>query len=301
MFLHILSLVWRLFKAHRTLVINYLVELLLPKQFLELNLLVRIFNFTLFVGLGDFDELYFSPELVDDAALFVEYLLDLDDALFESDLHDDKLILGRVLEELEHLLHLFRVGLLVPEDGLLDDVTRRLLQKMVGLLLRQALDKIAFLPFGLLVDQWRWRVFSGEIAPEEYNSAWWELRREYQGIQPPVIRSEDDFDPGAKYHVPANVPYTRYFLAYILQFQFHRALCAAAGIDGPLHRCSVYGSAEAGARLAAMLEMGASEPWPEALEVIAGTRDMDASAMLDYFAPLSAWLDEQNEGRACGW
>jgi len=140
MFLHILSLVWRLFKAHRTLVINYLVELLLPKQFLELNLLVRIFDFTLFVGLGDFDELYFSPELVDDAALFVEYLLDLDDALFESDLHDDKLILGRVLEELEHLLHLFRVGLLVPEDGLLDDVTRRLLQKMVGLLLRQLME-----------------------------------------------------------------------------------------------------------------------------------------------------------------
>ena len=188
--------------------------------------------------------------------------------------------------------YLVKVGLLDRVPSASDDV---------GLLLRQALDKIAFLPFGLLVDQWRWRVFSGEIAPEEYNSAWWELRREYQGIQPPVIRSEDDFDPGAKYHVPANVPYTRYFLAYILQFQFHRALCAAAGIDGPLHRCSVYGSAEAGARLAAMLEMGASEPWPEALEVIAGTRDMDASAMLDYFAPLSAWLDEQNEGRACGW
>ena len=188
--------------------------------------------------------------------------------------------------------YLVKVGLLdrVPSAG-----------NEVGLLLRQALDKIAFLPFGLLVDQWRWRVFSGEIAPEEYNTAWWELRREYQGIQPPVVRSEDDFDPGAKYHVPANVPYTRYFLAYILQFQFHRALCAAAGIDSPLHRCSVFGSAEAGARLAAMLEMGASEPWPEALEVIAGTRDMDASAILDYFAPLSAWLDEQNEGRACGW
>ena len=185
------------------------------------------------------------------------------------------------------------------EVGLLDRAPSA--ENDVGLLLRQALDKIAFLPFGLLIDQWRWRVFAGDIAPEQYNTAWWKLRREYQGIRPPVPRSEDDFDPGAKYHVPANTPYTRYFLAHILQFQFHRALCEAAGIEEPLHRCSVYGSVEAGARLAAMLEMGASEAWPEALEEIAGTRETDATAILDYFSPLSVWLDEQNEARACGW
>jgi peptidyl-dipeptidase A len=171
----------------------------------------------------------------------------------------------------------------------------------VALLLRQALDKIAFLPFGLLVDQWRWRVFAGEILPEDYNTAWWELRREYQGVKAPVPRTANDFDPGAKFHVPGNTPYTRYFLAHILQFQFHRALCEAAGIEGPLHRCSIYGSREAGGRLREMLEMGASEPWPEALNTIAGEREMDATAILEYFAPLSAWLDEQNSGRRCGW
>ena len=187
--------------------------------------------------------------------------------------------------------YLVRVGLLnrVPAAG------------DIPFLLRQALDKIAFLPFGLLVDQWRWQVFAGEVAPEEYNAAWWRLREEYQGVGPPLPRSEADFDPGAKYHVPANVPYTRYFLAHILQFQFHAALCAAAGNQGPLHRCSIFESAEAGARLRAMLEMGASRPWPEALEAIAGTRRMDAAAVLDYFAPLRAWLDEQNAERACGW
>ena len=171
----------------------------------------------------------------------------------------------------------------------------------IGLLLRQALDKISFLPFGLLVDQWRWRVFSGEIPPARYNAAWWELREQYQGIRPPVPRSEDDFDPGAKYHVPANTPYTRYFLAHILQFQFHRALCQVAGVEGPLHRCSIFASEEAGAKLASMLQMGASRPWPDALEAIAGTRAMDATAILDYFAPLAVWLDEQNEDRTCGW
>ena len=188
--------------------------------------------------------------------------------------------------------YLVRVGLLdrVPTGG-----------GDIGLLLRQALDKVAFLPFGLMVDQWRWQVFSGDIPPDQYNTAWWQLRQQYQGIRPPVARSEDDFDPGAKYHVPANTPYTRYFLAHILQFQFHRALCEAAGLEGPLHRCSIYGSTEAGERLVEMLEMGASRPWPDALEAIAGTRDMDATAILDYFAPLAAWLDEQNEGRACGW
>ena len=171
----------------------------------------------------------------------------------------------------------------------------------IGLLHRQALDKVAFLPFGLLVDQWRWQVFSGEITPDRYNEGWWELREQYQGIRPPVARSTENFDPGAKYHVPANTPYTRYFLAHILQFQFHRALCEAAGIEGPLHRCSIFESEEAGKRLRTMLELGASRPWPEALEAIAGTREMDATAILDYFAPLAAWLDEQNQGRACGW
>ena len=171
----------------------------------------------------------------------------------------------------------------------------------IGLLLNQALDKVAFLPFGLLVDQWRWKVFSGEVAPERYNEAWWELRRRYQGVVAPVARSEADFDPGAKYHVAANVPYTRYFLGTILQFQFHRALCQAAGYQGPLHRCSIYANPEAGRRLKSMLEMGASRPWPDALEALTGQRQMDAGAMRDYFAPLTRWLDQQNAGHACGW
>ena len=171
----------------------------------------------------------------------------------------------------------------------------------LGVLLKMALDKIAFLPFGLLVDQWRWQVFSGEIGPGEYNRGWWELRNRYQGIAAPVARTEEQFDAGAKYHVPANTPYTRYFLAHILQFQFHRALCEAAGVEGSLHRCSIYGSEEAGSRLIDMLEMGVSRPWPDALESIAGEREMDATAILDYFAPLQVWLDEQNAGRTCGW
>jgi peptidyl-dipeptidase A len=171
----------------------------------------------------------------------------------------------------------------------------------LGLLMRDALDKIAFLPFGLLVDQWRWRVFSGEITPANYNASWWELRTRYQGVAPPVARSEADFDPGAKFHIPANVPYTRYFLAHILQFQFHRSLCEAAGYQGPLHRCTIFGNEEAGRRLQAMMEMGRSRPWPDALEALTGGREMDATAILDYFAPLRAWLDEQNHGRTCGW
>ena len=170
-----------------------------------------------------------------------------------------------------------------------------------ALLLRQALDKVAFLPFGLLVDQWRWRVFAGDVGPPDYNRLWWELRARYQGVSPPVERGADAFDPGAKYHVPANVPYTRYFLANILQFQFYRAMCRAAGHTGPLHRCSFYGSREAGRRLDAMLRLGASRPWPDALEQLTGERTMDAGALLEYFVPLKAWLDRQNAGQAVGW
>ena len=183
--------------------------------------------------------------------------------------------------------------------GLLDKAPDA--SKDIGLLLARALEKVAFLPFGLMIDQWRWRVFSGEIPPEKYNEAWWQLRLKYQGIAPPPGRTESDFDAGAKYHVAANVPYTRYFLADILQFQFHRALSEAAGCTVALNRCSIYGNAQAGARLKAMLEMGQSRPWQDALEKIAGTRAMDASAIRDYFAPLQKWLDEQNRGKPVGW
>ncbi len=155
------------------------------------------------------------------------------------------------------------------------------------------MEKIAFLPFGLLIDQWRWRVYSGEISPADYNKAWWDLRLKYQGVAPPSPRGEELFDPGAKYHVPANYSYTRYFLAYILQFQFHRELSKMAGCTAPLHRCSIYDNKAVGSRLDAMLKMGQSRPWPDALEALAGTRQMDATAIVDYFAPLKTWLDEQ--------
>jgi peptidyl-dipeptidase A len=167
--------------------------------------------------------------------------------------------------------------------------------------MKMALDKIAFLPFGKLIDEWRWGVFDGRIKPADYNKAWWELREKYQGLVPPVARTEEDFDPGAKYHIPGNTPYTRYFLSFILQFQFHKALCDAAGHQGPLHECSIFGNTEAGRKYGAMMALGASQPWPETLEKLTGTRQMDASAILDYFAPLQGWLAEQNKGQQCGW
>lgn len=188
--------------------------------------------------------------------------------------------------------YLVKLGLLDKEPSTEGDVP---------LLLSQALDKVAFLPFGLLIDKWRWNVFNGNIKPEDYNKAWWDLRTRYQGVAPPVERTEADFDPGAKNHVPTSVPYVRYFLAHVLQFQFHKAACEQAGFTGPLHRCSIAGNAEVGARFKAMLEMGASRPWPEALKTFTGSDQMDASAMLAYFAPLKDWLDKQNEGKSCGW
>jgi peptidyl-dipeptidase A len=171
----------------------------------------------------------------------------------------------------------------------------------IGLLMRRALDKVAFLPFGLLIDQWRWKVFRGEITPAQFNEAWWDLKLKYQGVAPASPRGEDLFDPGAKYHVPGSVPYTRYFLATILQFQFHRSLAKTAGCTTPIHRCSIYDSKAAGDRLNAMMKMGVSRPWPDALEALTGQRQMDATAIRDYFAPLQKWLDEQNKGKPVGW
>ena len=188
----------------------------------------------------------------------------------------------------------------LQKAGILGPVERSE-KNLINLQMKDALEKVAFLPFGKLIDQWRWDVFSGKVSPANYNAAWWALRRKYQGVEAPLPRSEQDFDPGAKYHIPENTPYTRYFLARILQFQFHRALCQAAGQNGPLYECSIFGSKAAGDKLRAMLSLGASKPWPDALEALTGQRQMDATAMLEYFAPLRAWLKEQNRGQKCGW
>ena len=187
----------------------------------------------------------------------------------------------------------------LQQIGLLDEAAVE--GEDIGFLMKMALDKVAFLPFGLLVDQWRWKVFSGETSPENYNSSWWDLREKYQGIQAPVARSEEDFDPGAKYHIPKNTPYSRYFLAHIMQFEFHRALCEKAQNTGPLHSCSIYNSKEAGRHFNKMLETGASRPWQEVYYEFTGKHEIDASAILEYFAPLQDYLDEQNQGRQCGW
>lgn len=180
----------------------------------------------------------------------------------------------------------------LKQIGLIDRVPDQ--SADIGFLLQRSLDKVAFLPFGYLVDQWRWKVFSGEVGPGNYNKAWWELREKYQGVTAPVPRTENDFDAGAKYHVPGNTPYARYFLAHILQFQFHRALCREAGFTGPLYQCSIYGNKQAGEKLKQMLAMGLSKPWPEALKAMTGEDKMDATAIIDYFAPLKQWLDAEN-------
>jgi peptidyl-dipeptidase A len=185
------------------------------------------------------------------------------------------------------------------EIGLIDQVPGT--DADIPYLLRMALQKVAFLPFGYIVDRWRWQVFAGETPPDRYNEAWWALRTQYQGVAPPGPRPADAFDPGAKSHIASNTPYMRYFLATVYQFQFHRAACRIAGWSGPLNRCSIYGNKQVGERFQAMLRMGASRPWPEALAAFTGERDLDASAIIDYFAPLDRWLTEQNKGETCGW
>ncbi|MEO8460321.1 MAG: M2 family metallopeptidase [Dokdonella sp.] len=174
-------------------------------------------------------------------------------------------------------------------------------QAMLNAQMKLALGKIAFLPFGLVIDKWRWGVFDGSIGKDDYNSGWWNLRRQYQGLSSPVAATPGDFDPGAKNHVPTNVPYMRYFLADILQFQFYRSLCKAAGHTGPLYTCSIYGNKKAGEQYWAMLGKGASQPWQKTLKEMTGQDHMDASAIIDYFAPLQTWLKQQNKGKTCGW
>lgn len=215
-------------------------------------------------------------------------------ALFQNGAHDGfHEAIGDTIELNLTPVYLNKIGLAAS--------SRSNEKAVINAQMQLALKKIAFLPFGKLIDEWRWGVFDGSIAPDGYNAAWWNLREKYQGVSPPIARSEQDFDAGAKYHVPGNTPYMRYFLAHILQFQFQRALCKEAGFSGPLHECSVYGNQAAGEKLWAMLGEGASQPWQQTLEQMTGERTMDAAAILDYFAPLKTWLEEQNEGKTCGW
>ncbi|MDL5364653.1 M2 family metallopeptidase [Xanthomonas sp. NCPPB 2654] len=174
-------------------------------------------------------------------------------------------------------------------------------EALINAQMRMALAKVSFLPFGLMIDRWRWGVFDGSIAPDHYNQAWWELKAKYQGVAPPTPRGEDFFDPGAKYHVPGNTPYTRYFLSHILQFQFYKGLCDAAGYKGPLYECTFYGNKEAGQKFWSMLQRGGSQPWQQTLKELTGNDKLDAAPLLEYFAPMQEWLTQQNQGQMCGW
>uniref|UniRef100_A0A8C2A5F1 Angiotensin-converting enzyme n=1 Tax=Cyprinus carpio TaxID=7962 RepID=A0A8C2A5F1_CYPCA len=186
--------------------------------------------------------------------------------------------------------------------GLLDKVEDNK-ESTINFLMSIALDKIAFLPFGYLMDQWRWKVFDGRISSSEYNKEWWNMRMKYQGLCPPVPRTEEDFDPGAKFHIPANVPYVRYFVSFVIQFQFHKALCEAAGQPAPLHNCDIYQSKEAGKLLGDVMKMGFSKPWPEAMTLITGQAKMSVQPLMEYFQPLIEWLEEENKknGDVLGW
>jgi len=171
----------------------------------------------------------------------------------------------------------------------------------ISLLMQQALDGVVSVPWTLMLDKWRAKVFTGETSSEELNNSWWELREFYQGIGAPADRGADAFDPGAKYHIPGNTPYTRYYLAKILQYQFHESLCTQMGFEGPLHECSIYDNELAGAKLRAMLALGQSQDWQTALEALTGTRELSGKSMLNYYQPLKDWLDIQNAERTCGW
>jgi len=184
--------------------------------------------------------------------------------------------------------------------GLLDQVPNNP-KAAINVQMKMAIEKVAFLPFGLLIDKWRWDVFSGKTPKANYNQAWWDLREKYQGVSAPAPRTEADFDPGAKYHIPGSTPYIRYFLARIYQFQFHRALCKAAGYTGPIDKCSIYGNKAAGDKLREMLSLGASKTWPEALAVLSGETKADATALVEYFEPLRSYLKEETKAEKCGW
>ncbi len=215
-------------------------------------------------------------------------------ALFQTGAHDgfheaigDTIVLAMTPKYLES------IGLV--------DAQQQSEQALINSQMRMALAKVAFLPFGLMIDRWRWGVFDGTIQPDQYNKAWWDLKAKYQGVAPVETRGEEFFDAGAKYHVPGNTPYTRYFLSHVLQFQFYKSLCDAAGHTGPLNECSFYGNKAAGQKLQAMLGKGASQPWQQTMKELTGGETMDASAVLEYFAPLQQWLVQQNEGQTCGW
>ncbi|XP_053212228.1 angiotensin-converting enzyme-like [Panonychus citri] len=184
--------------------------------------------------------------------------------------------------------------------GLLDEISSDP-EGDLNHLMSMALDKIAFLPSGYLMDKWRWEVFANSSTHANLNKLWWKYRLRYQGLCPPVRRTEDDFDPGSKYHIAASVPYIRYFVSYIIQFQFHKALCEAANNTGPLYQCDIYQSREAGQLLSNVLSLGASKHWSEALKMMTGSEKMSAEPLLQYFAPLIEWMKTQVTPEEIGW
>ncbi|KAI4468733.1 angiotensin-converting enzyme [Holotrichia oblita] len=164
----------------------------------------------------------------------------------------------------------------------------------MNFLMTMALRKVAYAPFALLVDQ-------NGVRTMNFN--WWELRLLYQGIVPPIARNEGHLDAVAKRHIPADLPYMKYYVALLLEFQIFDALCGAMGHTAQLHTCDIYRSREAGRILTDIMQAGKAKHWKDVLRTLrTKTNGLSAEPLLKYFQPLLAWLKVQNRDEAfIGW
>lgn len=168
-------------------------------------------------------------------------------------------------------------------------------------LLNSALDQIVFIPWAAgVMTSWEHDFYEGDLSADELNKRWWDYVARFQGIAPPEPRGEEYCDPATKTHInddPAQ--YYKYAIAFAIKYQLHMYIAKNILHQDP-RNCSYYGNKELGAFLYNLMKVGATRDWRQLIREATG-EDLSAKAMLEYYAPLMKYLQEQNKGRDIGW
>lgn len=164
-------------------------------------------------------------------------------------------------------------------------------------LLREALNYIVFMPWSAgVMTRFEHELYARNLPADQWNARWWELARRYQGIVPPTARGEQFADGLTKTHINDDPgQYYDYALSFALLFQMHNHIAKNILNQDP-RNTNYYGNTGVGDFLRTLMAPGASRPWRDVLRETTG-QELNANAMMEYFAPLYGWLQEQNRGR----
>jgi peptidyl-dipeptidase A len=147
---------------------------------------------------------------------------------------------------------------------------------------------------------WEADVYAKGLPADQWNARWWQYVRDFQGVEPPAARGEEWCDAATKTHIN-DTPcyYYSYAIAQVFKYQLNDYI-AKKILKQPPQSCNYANNKEVGDFFRKIMEKGKTEDWRKVIKEATG-EELSTRAMVEFYAPLMTWLQEQNKGRPIGW